>query len=124
MDSGSVVTAITRPAPIFTIAASWPARGPTATSARAAPRCGAIRRSNAAGESLPSGAAAPAPVAGGAPAAAGSARSGGGGAASLIGVSIQRRSVEDRVRHQALGVAPVGAEERGARDHHHVAVAV
>src|SRR5262249_55097056 len=113
-DSGSVVIAITRPAPILTMAASCPARGPTATSGRAAPRNGATRRANASGESLPS---AGAPAAAGPPA---SARA----PPSLIAPLVQRRRVEQRVREQPLGVAPELAEQDGPRDHHHVAVAV
>src|SRR5262252_2866186 len=109
-ESGSVVTAITRPAPIRTIAASWPARGPTATSGRAAPRNGATSRANASGESLPSGGDAPPPSAPGAP--------------PLITLLIQRRGVEQHVREQSFGVAPVLAEQDRPGDHHHVAVAV
>src|SRR5438132_8517435 len=45
--------AITRPAPILTIAASLPSPGPTTTSGRAAPRWGTISRSSSPGESLP-----------------------------------------------------------------------
>src|SRR5947208_1653667 len=51
---GSVVTAITRPAPILTTAASRPCPGPTSTSSRAAPRCGATMRSNSSGVIFPS----------------------------------------------------------------------
>src|SRR5439155_25431602 len=53
IESGSVVSVITRPAPSRITAQSPPTPGPTSTSARVAPRCGAIRRSKAAGESLP-----------------------------------------------------------------------
>src|SRR5262245_11289416 len=53
-ESGSVVTAITRPAPILTTAQSLPVPGPTSTSARDPKSAGAITRSNSAGESLPS----------------------------------------------------------------------
>src|SRR5262252_4545639 len=102
-ESGSVVTAITRPAPMRTIAASCPARGPTATSGRAAPRYGATRRAYASGVSFPSGGAT--------------------GAFPSATSSVQRRGVEQRVREQALGVAPELAEQDRPRDHHHVAVA-
>jgi hypothetical protein len=58
-ESGSVVIAITRPAPARTIAQSPPTRGPTSTSARAAPSAGAIVSAKTAGEILPSAALLP-----------------------------------------------------------------
>ena len=54
-DSGSVVTAITRPAPMRITALSQPTPGPSSTSSRRAPSCRAIVRSNSAGVILPSG---------------------------------------------------------------------
>jgi len=79
-ESGSVVTAITRPAPIRTTAQSVPSRGPVRTSGREAPSLGAMTRSNSEGVILPSAAPAapgsgavarprPIPAAGPAPAA-------------------------------------------------------
>src|SRR5262245_54724716 len=96
-ESGSVVSASTRPAPTFTTAQSCPMRGPTSTSGRAAASAGAITRSNSACESLPSGGAA---------------------------VSVERRPIGDRVEEQPLGAAPEQAERDRAREHDHVAAAL